>query len=56
MTLEDWKDQIDRHGVNIPLAVLETAIETAPQDIRETPDYQYFLGMLDGRMVGEGVL
>lgn len=56
VSLDNWKDQLDKYGIEIPLDVLESAIDTAPQEIRETPDYNFFLGLMFGRQIATGVL
>jgi len=56
VSLDDWKDQLDKYGIEIPLDVLESAIDTAPQEIRETPDYNFFLGLMFGRQIAGGLL
>ena len=56
VSLDNWKDQLDKYGIEIPLDVLESAIDTAPQEIRETPDYNFFLGLMFGRQIAGGLL
>jgi hypothetical protein len=56
ITLTKWQFQLDKHGADVPLDVLERAIDSAPQEIRETPEYSFFEGMMYGKQVERGVL
>lgn len=54
--LAEWKDPLDKYGANIPLEVLEAAIEAAPPEIQWSTDYNFFFGLLCGRQIELGVL
>ena len=56
ITLSSWMFQLDKHGADVPLEVLENAIDSAPQEIRKTPEYSFFEGMMHGKQVERGVL
>ena len=55
-TLDAWKDALDMQGPSIDIETLGEAIDAAPQAIRESPDYQFFMGYLYGRQVEMGAL
>jgi len=46
-------DNIDMRGAFMPLDELENIIDTAPDEARQHPDFQYLVGLLDGRMINE---
>jgi hypothetical protein len=56
ITLKAWMFQLDKHGADVPLDVLERAIDSAPQELRSTPEYSFFEGLMYGKMLEKGVL
>lgn len=56
ITLTKWQFQLDKHGADVPLSVLERAIDSAPREIKETPEFNFFEGLMYGKMIEKGVL
>jgi len=46
-------DRVDMRGAFMPLEELEQMIEEAPDEARQHPDFQYLVGLLDGRWIHE---
>jgi hypothetical protein len=46
-------DDVDMRGPFMPLSELENFVETAPAEARQHPDFQYLIGLLDGRRINE---
>jgi hypothetical protein len=50
---KNWLAEIDMKGPAAPLQWLEDHIEHAPESIKNHPDFNYFRGFLDGRILHE---
>jgi hypothetical protein len=46
-------DRVDMRGAFMPLGEFEQMIEEAPDEARQHPDFQYLVGLLDGRRIHE---
>lgn len=51
--LLEWLEQIDQAGPCMPFEELEEFVFEAPKSVKETNEYQYIMGLYDGRMLHE---
>lgn len=49
----DWMAQVDLAGPACPLELLESLLNEAASEIRDSQDYQYVLGFFHGRLLHE---
>lgn len=49
----DWLEQMDRHGLSMPLAGMARMLAKAPEPARKTEEYHYLRGLHDGRFLNE---
>lgn len=50
---KEWIAELDMKGPAANLRWLEDHIQNAPESLKNHPDYQYFKGFLDGRILHE---
>lgn len=51
--LIEWEAGIDMGGPAQPIEQLKSAIEAAPNAVVGTPEYYYYQGFIDGRVLHE---
>lgn len=49
--INNWIEEINMQGPGITNKSLEKSIKNAPEKVKNTPDYFYMLGWLDGKTV-----
>lgn len=52
--LKGWEDAMEFYSLDIPLELLEEMLECAPAAKISSPDGQFFVGLLCGRLLERG--
>lgn len=53
MSADEWMDRIDSLGLAAPLDNYRELLREAPAHVRESPQYHWAVGFVDGRAVIE---
>ncbi len=55
LSADYFEGEIEAFGMDIDFDVLQFFVDNASHEIHDTPQYQYYWGMLHGRMIEAGL-